>query len=61
MSEVNRTRTVIVAAFLLVLVLTLLVIRGYNRTRRAYALLEKQNQQINRAEEMRLRSQRVIK
>jgi hypothetical protein len=46
MSEVNRTRTVIVAAFLLVLVLTLLVIRGYNRTRRAYALLEKQNQQI---------------
>ncbi|MBK9389201.1 MAG: SpoIIE family protein phosphatase [Bacteroidetes bacterium] len=46
MSEVNRTRTVIVAAFLLVLVLTLLVIRGYNRTRRAYALLEKQNQKI---------------
>lgn len=46
MSEVNRTRTVIVAAFMLVLVLTLLVIRGYNRTRRAYALLEKQNQQI---------------
>jgi hypothetical protein len=48
MSEVNRTRTVIVAAFLLVLVLTLLVVRGYNQKQKAYALLEIRNKQILR-------------
>jgi serine phosphatase RsbU (regulator of sigma subunit) len=46
MSEVNRTRVVIVAGFLLVLILTLLVIRGYNQKQKAYALLEVQNKQI---------------
>ena len=46
MSEVNRTRTVIIAGFLLVLVLTLLVIRGYNQKQKAFALLEIQNYQI---------------
>jgi hypothetical protein len=46
MSEVNRTRSVIIAGFLLVLVLTLLVIRGYNQKQKAYALLEIRNQQI---------------
>jgi hypothetical protein len=46
MSEVNRTRTVIVAAFLLVLILTLLVVRGYNQKQKAYALLEIRNNQI---------------
>lgn len=51
MSEVNRTRTVIVAAFLLVLVLTLLVIRGYNQKQKAYALLEIQNTQIIKQKE----------
>jgi serine phosphatase RsbU (regulator of sigma subunit) len=51
MSEVNRTRTVIVAGFLLVMVLTLLVIRGYNQKRKAYALLEVQNKQIMRQKE----------
>jgi serine phosphatase RsbU (regulator of sigma subunit) len=51
MSEVNRTRTVIVAGFLLVMVLTLLVIRGYNQKRKAYALLEIQNKQIMRQKE----------
>jgi serine phosphatase RsbU (regulator of sigma subunit) len=51
MSEVNRTRTVIIAGFLLVLVLTLLVIRGYNQKQKAYALLEIQNQQIKKQKE----------
>ncbi len=51
MSEVNRTRTVIIAGFLLVLVLTLLVIRGYNQKQKAYALLEIQNQQIIKQKE----------
>jgi serine phosphatase RsbU (regulator of sigma subunit) len=51
MSEVNRTRTVIVAGFLLVLVLTLLVIRGYNQKQKAFALLEIQNNQIKKQKE----------
>ena len=51
MAEVNRTRTVIIAAFLLVLVLTLLVIRGYNQKQKAYALLEIQNHQIKQQKE----------
>lgn len=46
MAEVNRTRTIIIAGFLLVFILTLLVIRGYNQKQKAYALLEKQNIQI---------------
>jgi serine phosphatase RsbU (regulator of sigma subunit) len=51
MSEVNRTRTVIIAGFLLVLVLTLLVIRGYNQKQKAFALLEIQNHQIRKQKE----------
>lgn len=51
MSEVNRTRTVIIAAFLLVIVLTLLVIRGYNQKQKAFALLQAQNAQIIRQKE----------
>jgi len=51
MSEVNRTRTVIISGFLLVLVLTLLVIRGYNQKQKAYALLEIQNKQITQQKE----------
>jgi serine phosphatase RsbU (regulator of sigma subunit) len=51
MSEVNRTRTVIVSGFLLVLVLTLLVIRGYNQKQKAFALLEVQNKQILKQKE----------
>lgn len=46
MSEVNRTRTVIISGFLLVLVLTLLVIRGYNQKQKAFALLEIRNKMI---------------
>lgn len=46
MSEVNRTRTVIISGFLLVLVLTLLVIRGYNQKQKAFALLEIRNNMI---------------
>jgi serine phosphatase RsbU (regulator of sigma subunit) len=51
MAEVNKTRTIVIAAFLLVLVLTLLVIRGYNQKRKAYALLEIQNAQIKKQKE----------
>jgi serine phosphatase RsbU (regulator of sigma subunit) len=51
MSEVNRTRTVIIAGFMLVLILTLLVIRGYNQKQKAYALLEIQNNQIKQQKE----------
>jgi Cache domain./Stage II sporulation protein E (SpoIIE). len=51
MAEVNKTRTIIIAAFTLVLILTLLVIRGYNQKRKAYALLEIQNAQIRKQKE----------
>jgi serine phosphatase RsbU (regulator of sigma subunit) len=62
MSEVNRTRTVIIAAFLLVLVLTLLVIRGYNQKQKAYALLEIQNKQIlQQKEEIEKKSGQIAK
>lgn len=62
MSEVNRTRTVIIAGFLLVLVLTLLVIRGYNQKQKAYALLEIQNQQIiKQKEEIETKRDEIIR
>lgn len=46
LSEMNRTRAVIIAGFLLVIILTLLVIRGYNQKQKAYQLLQEQNKQI---------------
>ncbi|MBN2682299.1 MAG: SpoIIE family protein phosphatase [Bacteroidales bacterium] len=48
LAEVNRTRTVIIAGFLLVTVLTLLVIRGYNQKRKANILLAKQKKEIEK-------------
>lgn len=46
LAEVNRTRIVIISGFLLVTILTLLVIRGYNQKRKDNELLKKQKQEI---------------
>lgn len=48
LAEVNRTRIVIIAGFLLVTVLTLLVIKGYNQKRKDNELLQKQKREIER-------------
>ena len=46
MSEVNRTRSIIIAGFMLVMGLSLLVVRGYVQKQKAYAELEIKNKQI---------------
>jgi len=61
LAEVNRTRTVIIGGFLLVIALTLLVIRGYNQKRKAYAILEQKNVQIAQQKDMIEEQQKEIK
>jgi len=46
LEEVNKTKTIVISGFILVIVLTLLVIRGYNQKRKANVLLEKQKREI---------------
>lgn len=46
LAEVNKTVVIIVAGFLLVLILSLLVIKGYNQKRKAYEILEVKNKEI---------------
>ncbi len=48
LAEVNRTRIVIIAGFMLVIILTLLVIKGYNQKRRDNELLQQQKLEIER-------------
>lgn len=62
MAEVNRTRIIIIAGFGLVVILTLLVIRGYSQKQKAYQLLEKQNKQIlEQKEEIESQRDEIVK
>lgn len=61
LAEVNRTRTVIISGFLLVSVLTLLVIRGYNQKRKANILLAKQKKEIEKQrDEIMLKNEEIL-